>query len=136
MVCHQRSIIRNSLKENEAQGNLKGPEVPLDPPTALGWVCLISHHAKTRDSCNPSHVLLLFPKLSITFFNALQALDLFKLLFTIAEGLGAHLHLVHHREKQSGELAVGFACVVESTATLNATTGPAKDDHWKLIVIV
>ena len=67
---------------------------------------------------------------------ALQALDLFKLLFTITEGLRAHLHLVHHREEQSGELTVGFACVVESTATLDATTGPAEDDHWKLIVIV
>ena len=67
---------------------------------------------------------------------ALQALDLFKLLFTIAKGLGAHLHLVHHREEQSGKLAVGFACIIESTAALNTTAGPTKDDHWKLIVIV
>ncbi len=72
MVCHQRSIIRTSRQEDEAQGTLKGPKVPLDPPTALGWVCLISHHAKTRDSWNPSHGLLLFLQLSITFFNALQ----------------------------------------------------------------
>ena len=125
MVCHQRSNIRNSRKENEAQGNLKGPKVPLDPPTALGWVCLISHHAKTRDSWNPSHGLLLFPQLSITFFNALQTLDLFKPLFTVAEGFRTHLHLVHHREEQSGELAIGFAGVIESTATLDAATGTA-----------
>lgn len=42
MVCHQRSIIRNSLKENEAQGNLKGPKVPLDPPTGVGLPYLSS----------------------------------------------------------------------------------------------
>ena len=67
---------------------------------------------------------------------ALQALDLFKLLFTIAKGLRTHLHLVHHREEQSGELAIGFAGVIESTAALDATAGTAKDDHRKLIVIV
>ena len=76
------------------------------------------------------------PDATATKSLALLALDLFELLFTIPEGLRTHFRLIHHREKQSGELAVGFACVVESTATLNATTGPAKDDYWKLVVIV
>ena len=69
-------------------------------------------------------------------FTALQALNLFEPLFTVAKGLRTHFHLVHHREEQSGELAIGFAGVIESTATLDAATGPAEDDHWKLIVIV
>ena len=94
------------------------------------------HQLNTRAPWNTVHGLLLFPTSTNFLLNDLRALDLFKLLFTIAEGLGAHLHLIHHREEQSGKLAVGFACVVESTAALNATTGPAKDDHWKLIVIV
>lgn len=76
------------------------------------------------------------PDATATKSLAIQALDLFKLLFTIAEGLRAHLHLVHHREEQSGELAIGFTSIIKSTATLDATTGPTKDDHWKLIVIV
>ena len=79
---------------------------------------------------------LLFFLTYTTFIKCPQASYLFEPLFTVAKGFRTHLHLVHHREEQSGELTVGFACVVESTAALNATTGPTKDDHWKLIVIV